>query len=75
MSGSGDIVTGTREGTVVEFDVHVGLGRIQTSDGTSVMFHCAEIADGSRDIAVGTPVTFEIMRKFSRDEARLVAPR
>lgn len=75
MSGSGGTLTGTREGTVVEFDVHVGLGRIETADSTLIMFHCAEIADGSRDIAVGTPVTFEIMRKFSRDEARLVAPR
>ena len=75
MSGNNAAPAGTREGTVVEFDAHIGLGRIQTSDGTSVMFHCAEIADGSRDIAVGTPVSFEIMRKFSRDEARLIAPR
>lgn len=68
-------VAGALEGTVIDFDASVGLGNIEMADGTLIMFHCAEIADGSRSIEVGTPVTFEIMRKFSRDEARLVAPR
>lgn len=61
-------------GTVVEFDAHVGLGHIETADGVRYMFHCAEIADGSRLVPVGARVSFEILRKFSRDEARLVAP-
>jgi hypothetical protein len=33
------------------------------------MFHCAEIVDGSRDIAVGTRVTFRLVTKFGREEA------
>jgi hypothetical protein len=30
-------------------------------DGTSFPFHATAIADGSRDIAVGTPVTFTLV--------------
>ena len=66
---------GERQGTVVEFERHVGLGTIECADGSRLMFHCAEIADGSRDIAIGTEVTFSILRKFSRDEAGRIAPR
>ena len=61
-------------GTVVEFDAHVGLGRIEASDGRLLVFHCAEIADGSRSIEVGARVGFSLLRKFSRDEAGHVAP-
>ena len=56
-------------GTVVEFDVHVGLGKVRTDDDLDFMFHCAEIVDGSRDIAVGTRVTFRLVTKFGREEA------
>ncbi len=42
-------------GTVVEFDAAVGLGVIEADD-VAYPFHCIEIADGSRDIAVGTAV-------------------
>ena len=55
--------------TVTEFDAHVGLGRLRTDDGHDVMFHCAEIADGSRLIEVGAPVDCEIREKFGRPEA------
>ncbi len=54
---------------VSAFDAHVGLGRIRIDDGTEVMFHCAEIADGSRSIAVGATVECEIREKFGRPEA------
>ena len=33
-------------GTVTAFDAYVGLGDITMADGSVVMFHCAEIADG-----------------------------
>jgi CspA family cold shock protein len=49
---------GPGEGTVTAFDEGVGLGTVTASDGTAYPFHCTQIADGSRAIAVGTPVTF-----------------
>jgi len=61
-------------GTVTSFDAHVGLGQITTSDGAIVMFHCAEIADGSRAIDVGITVNFELLTKFSRNEASAIRP-
>jgi cold shock CspA family protein len=52
----------------------VGLGDITIADGTVVMFHCAEIADGSRQIAVGSEVECDIVMKFSRAEASAIRP-
>jgi cold shock CspA family protein len=49
---------GPGEGTVSAFDEPVGLGTVTTVDGVDYPFHCTQIADGSRAIAVGTPVTF-----------------
>ena len=45
-------------GVVVDFDESVGLGRVRTSDGVELGFHCVEITDGSRRIAVGAEVVF-----------------
>lgn len=45
-------------GRVVSFDTEVGLGHLAGDDGGRWLFHCTAIADGSRDIAVGTPVDF-----------------
>lgn len=56
-------------GSVVEFDREVGLGRVAAADGTTYPFHCIEIADGTRDIAVGASVTFELLGKLGRYEA------
>ena len=61
-------------GRVTDFDEHVGLGHVTADDGTEHLFHCVEIADGSRRIDVGAEVTFELLRKFGRDEARDVRP-
>jgi cold shock CspA family protein len=47
-------------GTVASFDKQVGLGEVRGGDGRSYPFHCTEIADGSRDIAVGTEVNFAV---------------
>jgi len=60
-------------GTVIEFDAHVGLGRVRADGGGEYLFHCAEIADGSRDIAVGARVSFRVVTKFGRDEAFAIA--
>jgi cold shock CspA family protein len=47
-------------GSVDSFDKDVGLGEVRAQDGRLYPFHCTEIADGSRDIAVGTQVTFAV---------------
>jgi cold shock CspA family protein len=47
-------------GKVTAFDEHRGLGEITGDDGTVYAFHCTVIADGSRTIAVDTPVEFEV---------------
>jgi cold shock CspA family protein len=47
-------------GKVSSFDEHRGLGEITGADGTVYPFHCTVIVDGTRTIAVDTPVEFEV---------------
>jgi cold shock CspA family protein len=47
-------------GTVVEFDAKRGLGAVEHEDGRRFRFHCTQIADGTRTIAVGATVTFDV---------------
>jgi CspA family cold shock protein len=61
-------------GRVIDFDEHIGLGHVAAAEGTEYMFHCVEIADGSRTIAIGTEVQFDLLRKFGRDEAAQLRP-
>jgi CspA family cold shock protein len=61
-------------GTVSEFDDAVGLGTISADDGASYPFHCTQIADGTRTIAPGTPVTFEIAPRLGGYEATAISP-
>lgn len=58
-----------RRGTVSSFDDEVGLGVIASADGRDYPFHCIEIADGTRTIAPGTEVGFDVLAKFGRWEA------
>ena len=58
----------TRTGTVTAFDSHRGLGEVAGPDGSSP-FHCVSIADGSRNIAVGQKVEFEVGYRVLRLEA------
>jgi cold shock CspA family protein len=51
---------GTTTGTVTQFNSPAGLGEITGDDGTAYPFHCTAIADGTREIEVGRPVTFTI---------------
>ena len=53
-------------GSVDSFDKDVGLGEVRGEDGRLYPFHCTEIADGSRDIAVGTEVSFSCLLYTSR---------
>jgi cold shock CspA family protein len=61
-------------GTVIAFDDHVGLGEVESADGEVYLFHCVEIADGSRTIQVGAAVEFDLMRKLGRLEAAQLRP-
>jgi cold shock CspA family protein len=59
---------------VAAFDEASGLGEVSTDDGSRVAFHCVGIADGTRTIAVGTAVEFELMPKLGRYEATDLRP-
>jgi CspA family cold shock protein len=61
-------------GTVAAFDEERGLGDIE-SGGRTFPFHCTQIADGTRTIAVGTAVTFEVRPgHLGRWEAGSISP-
>ena len=61
-------------GTVAEFDDARGLGTVE-SGGRAYPFHCTQISDGSRTIAVGTEVTFEVTAgRLGRWEATAITP-
>jgi cold shock CspA family protein len=47
------------QGTVVEFDDPRGLGVIE-ADGNRYPFHCTALLDGTRTVAEGTEVSFEL---------------
>jgi cold shock CspA family protein len=48
------------QGTVVEFQDAQGYGTIASADGASYFFHCTQITDGTRAIAVGASVMFGV---------------
>ena len=65
-----------REGTVLTFDPDKGYGTVRDgADGIERFFHCTAIADGSRTIEVGIPVTYEIVPgRRGRWEAAALRP-
>ncbi len=64
----------TRTGIVEAFDHDVGLGVVRDGD-RAYPFHCTQIADGSRDITVGTHVTFVVVAgRGGRWEAGAISP-
>lgn len=48
------------EGRVVEFDEGSGLGQLVGAGGQALGFHCTEVTDGARTIAVGTKVRYRL---------------
>lgn len=48
-------------GRVRAFDERSGLGEVVDDDGRVWPFHCTQIADGSRTIAIGTAVDFDVV--------------
>jgi cold shock CspA family protein len=62
-------------GTVTAFDAERGLGEVTAEDSTAYPFHCTVIADGSRTIAVGTLVDFEVIAgRLGHWEAASITP-
>jgi CspA family cold shock protein len=61
-------------GSVTEFDEPRGLGAITDDTGNIFTFHCVEIADGTRSIAIGTTVRFDVLAKLGRYEAARIVP-
>jgi cold shock CspA family protein len=53
--------TARRRGTVRTFDERRGVGEIEADDNAAFPFHCTAIADGSRRIAPGTAVEFDVV--------------
>ena len=50
-----------RNGVVTDFDDEVGSGVIADDGSASSWFlHCTRIADGTRSIDLGAPVTFRV---------------
>ena len=62
-----------QRGVVVAFDESSGLGVVAGDSGREWPFHCVEIADGSRAIAVGLRVEFLIGFRVLRREATRVS--
>ncbi len=75
MTGSGDL----HRGVVTEFDEARGLGVVTDDLGARYVFHCTQIAGGSRYIDEGTRTSFvvapghlgrlEARRLIAQDEA------
>jgi cold shock CspA family protein len=64
------------QGTVTAFDDRRGLGTLRSADGTDYPFHSTRIAGGTRTIAVGTEVDFDVVPgQLGRWEAAAIAPR
>ena len=62
-------------GTVERFDAATGLGEILGADGATYPFHATVIADGTRDIALGSAVEFDVIPgHLGRWEAAAVSP-
>lgn len=60
-----------RRGTVTAYASHAGLGTV-ASDGEEFLLHCTEIPDGSREIAAGTTVEFDVIVRYGVREATAV---
>jgi cold shock CspA family protein len=48
-------------GVVARFDERTGLGAVAGDDGVEYSFHAVAVAGGSRTIAVGTEVDFDVV--------------
>jgi cold shock CspA family protein len=51
---------GPHLGRVASFDATRGLGTVEDDEGTAYGFHATAIANGTRRIDVGAPVSFTV---------------
>jgi CspA family cold shock protein len=69
-------LSSTGNGTVAEFDEAKGYGTVHSSEGRDLFFHCTQIGDGTRTIAAGVEVEFEVVPGHNgRWEAAGIRPR
>jgi cold shock CspA family protein len=69
-------LTTYRHGIVRSFDERRGLGEVEADDGATFPFHATSIADGTRRIATGTPVEFDVVAGLpGRWEAKVIEER
>lgn len=62
-------------GMVTAFDDHGGYGVVTDTEGGALGFHCTAVADGSRAITVGTPVSYLVIPgRLGRWEASDLRP-
>jgi CspA family cold shock protein len=54
-------VTPELVGRVERFDEAAGLGTVRADDGAAYLFHCTQIADGTRTIPVSVTVEFALI--------------
>jgi cold shock CspA family protein len=69
LAGAPSLARSDASGIVVAFDPDTGLGSVRGDDGIEYLFHCVEIADGTRTIDVGAPVEFRRLAKLGTYEA------
>lgn len=63
-------------GVVTSFDDAKGFGEVTSENGATLFFHCTAIADGTRTIAVGTEVRYDVAPGGNGTwEARALTPR
>jgi cold shock CspA family protein len=73
MAYAGDGPRAPRTGVVIAFDEPRGLGVVRGDDGRNYPFHCTALADGTREVALGTRVVFSLAAGHGgRYEARAV---
>ena len=62
-------------GVVTSFDEPAGIGTVTAEGGDEHFFHCTAIADGTRTIAVGAEVAFDVVPgRLGRWEATDLRP-
>jgi CspA family cold shock protein len=62
-------------GVVLQFDDPRGLGEVASDAGVTYPFHCANIANGTRQIDVGAAVTWKVVPgRLGRWEAADLRP-
>ncbi len=70
---SGAAASGPRTGRVAAFDEARGVGTVSDDAGGEYPFHCTALVDGTRMVAVGARVVFDVRAgHLGRLEARRV---